>query len=133
MDVTNIPNAPHWLNNSVVIVKEDYTAGDMSWVMNSLARVDITNQELIIKAGHQSILTIKRMVQPGSVVSVKRSGDRVKTVHLPDEAEDLLDRDMKYIIAEIDNLQEPPMTEEEKKDSSMTANAHSQANLTRVK
>ena len=129
--LTNIPNAPHWLNNSVVIVKEDYTAGDEAWILNQLVRIDSTSAQVTGK--HKDILTIQRMVQPGSVVAVNRSGGRVKTVHLPQEADELLWSDTQYIVEQITRLNEPPMTEDEKKGSSTPAKEHSQANLTRVK
>ena len=129
--LTNIPNAPHWLNNSVVIVKEDYTAGDEAYILNQLVRIDSASAQVTGK--HKDILTVQRMVQPGSVVAVNRSGGRVKTVHLPQEADELLWSDTQYIVEQITRLNEPPMTEEEVKAFPTPVSEHSQANLTRVK
>lgn len=130
--LTNIPNAPHWLNNSVVVVKEDYLAEDEAWIINNLVRLDSTNA-IQLTSKHKDILTVQRMVQAGSVVAVKRSGDRVKTVHLPDDAAKLLWADLQYIVAEIEKLNEPPMSEDEQSDFLDSANGSSSANLKRVK
>lgn len=131
MDITNIPNAPHWLNHSVVIVKEDYTAGDEAWILNKLVSIDATSVQMTGK--HKDILTVQRMVQPGSVVAVQRAGGRVKTVHLPQEAESLLWSDVEYITSQIKQLNEPPMSEEEQTDFLPESNAHSPANLKALK
>lgn len=131
MDITNIPNAPHWNNNSVVIVKEDYTAADEAWILNRLVAIDANTVQITGK--HKDILTVKRMVQPGSIVAVKRSGDRIKTVHLPQEAEELLWNDLQYIVEQITKLNEPPMTQEEQETFPKPVSESSQANLTRVK
>ena len=130
--VTNIPNAQHWLNNSVVVVKEDYTAGDEAYVMNTLVRIDAGNA-VQLTGKHHSIVLVKRMVQHGSVVAVPRSGGRVKTVHLPDEAENLLLHDLEYIVEQITKLNEPAMTPEEQEAFPQPVSEHSQANLKRVK
>lgn len=111
MDITNIPNAPHWNNNSVVIVKEDYTASDEAWILNKLVSIDAATVQITGK--HKDILTIQRMVQPGSRVAVNRSGGRVKTVELPQGAEDLLWNDVAYIVTQIEKLNAPPMSEDE--------------------
>ena len=129
--VTNIPNAAHWLNNSVVVVKEDYTAGDEAWILNQLVRIDATSAQVTGK--HKDILTVQRMVVPGSIVAVRRSADRVKTVQLPADAEKLLWSDLEYIVEQITKLNEPPMSEDEQKAFPQPVSEHSQANLTRVK
>jgi len=132
MDITNIPNASHWLNHSVVIVKEDYTAADEAWILNKL--ISIESSSVQITGKHKDILTVQRMVQAGSVVAVQRSNGRVKTVHLPQEAEDLLWSDVEYIIAELDKLKGPPsMTKQEQEDFQTPVSEHSQANLRSVK
>ena len=132
MDVTNIPNAPHWLNHSVVIVKEDYTAADEAWILNKL--ISIESSSVQITGKHKDILTVQRMVQAGSVVAVQRSNGRVKTVKLPQEAEELLWSDVEYIIAELDKLKgPPPLTEAEQKDFLPASNEHSQAHLRAMK
>ncbi len=130
--VTNIPNAPHWTNNSVVIVREDYLAEDEAWIINNLVRLDPTNA-LQLTSKHKDILTVQRMVVPGSIVAVRRSADRVKTVQLPADAEKLLWNDLQYIVEQINKLNEPPMTPEEQQTFPKPVSEHSQANLTRVK
>ena len=131
MDVTNIPNAAHWLNHSVVIVKEDYTAADEAWILNKL--ISIESSSVQITGKHKDILTVQRMVQAGSLVAVQRSNGRVKTVHLPQEAEELLWSDLQYILAEINKLNEPPMTKKEQEDFPTPVSEHLQANLRSVK
>lgn len=129
--VTNIPNAPHWLNNSAVICKEDYTAGDEAWILNQLVRIDSLSAQVTGK--HKDILTVQRMVQPGSIVAVKRSNGRIKTVHLPQEADELLWSDTQYIVEQIAKLNEPPMTPDEQETFPKPVSEHSQANLRSVK
>lgn len=131
MDITNIQNAPHWLNHSVVIVKEDYTAADEAWILNKLVSLDSNSVQMTGK--HKDILTVQRMVQAGSVVAVTRSNGRVKTVHLPQETEELLWSDVEYIIAEINKLNEPPMTQEEQQAFLPSSNERLPVNLKQVK
>lgn len=132
MDLTNIPNAPHWLNHSVVIVKEDYTAADEASVLHALIRLNEDNA-LELPKKHADIVKVQRMVQPGSVVAINRSNGRVKTVHLPEQVEELLWNDLQYILKEINKLNEPPMTKKEQEDFQTPVSEHLQANLRSVK
>ena len=119
MDITNVPNAKHWEPNSIVVVKEDYTAGDAAWVANQFLLIDATSSA--VTSRHQDIFLLKRMVQPGSVVSVKRANGRIKTVNLPAQVEDLLEVDMTYIAEQIRKLSEP-MSEAAQQDFLPAAN-----------
>ena len=132
MDVTNIPNAPHWLNHSVVIVKEDYLAEDAAKVLHALIRLN-ENNELELPMKHQDIVKVQHMVQPGSVVAVPRSNGRVKTCKLPEETTQLLWDDLQYILKEIEKLSAPPMTKKEQEDFPKPASEHLQANLRSVR
>jgi hypothetical protein len=125
METLPIPNAPHWLNNSIVVVKADYEQADEAYVLNTLVRIDPTSVSVTGK--HRDTIRIQRMVQPGSIVSVKRPGGRVKTVHLPQEAEQLLVEDAAYINAQIDRLNEPVMDEAEQQAFPVPVSDSSQA------
>lgn len=117
MDIIGIPNAPHWLPHSHVEIKEDYTAADDQWVEARTVKLSVqgTGSKATpdIQAGKaRGVLQVERMAQPGGVVAVQRRNGRVKTVHLPQEAEELLLNDLNYIIEQIDALNEV-MTPEE--------------------
>ncbi len=126
MDVIGIPNASHWLNNSTVVVKEDYTAADEAWIMNNLVRLDAANT-VELTGKHHDIVFLKRLVQPGSVVAVKRANGRTKLCNLPQEIESLLWNDLQYIVEQINRLNEPPMTEEEQQAFQPPVSESSQA------
>lgn len=125
MDTIQLTNAKHWEPNSIVFVKEDYCAGDEAWAINQLLAIAPDSQQATGR--HKDILIIKRLVQPGSQVTVRRSGGRVKTVQLPAQAEELLISDLNYIAAQIQKINEP-MSEEEQAAFLASASAPSGAN-----
>lgn len=111
MDIIGIPNASWWLPHSHVEIKEDYTAADDQWVEARIVKLSVQgkgqNMTPDIQQGKaRGVLQAERMVQPGGVVAVQRRNGRVKTVHLPQEAEQLLLNDLNYIIEQIDALNE---------------------------
>lgn len=132
-----IPNAPWWLPHSHVLLKEDYTAADESWVLARTAKMSVqagsTKATGEVQMGKdRGVLQIERMTIPGSVVAVQRRNGRVKTVHLPQEAEKLLVTDLAYIIGQIEALNEV-MTPEEQADFLPGAPAPSEEPLRMVK
>jgi hypothetical protein len=119
-------NAPHWLNHSHVLIKEDYLAEDEEWIANQTTKIvnqGTQNAQVEIKAGSTNILLVKRMVVSG-VVAVNRANGRVKTVNLPQEAAQLLAPDLAYIAAQI-NQYNQPMTQEQQSDFLPSANGPS--------
>lgn len=132
-----IDNAPWWLPHSIVVLKEDYTAADETWVQKNMIKFGTegrgANMTPDMQMGKErGVLQAERMVQPGSVVAVMRRNGRVKTVHLPQEAESLLLPDLNYIINQIDALNEV-MTPEEQANFLPSANGHAEAHLSPVK
>lgn len=137
MDTVGLDNAPWWLPHSHVEVKEDYTAADESWVQARAVKVNVQGSGSRTTADVQQgkergILQIERMVQPGGVVAVQRRNGRVKTVHLPQEAEQLLLVDLNYIISQMDALTDV-MTPEEQSDFLPGAGEQSETSLKMVK
>ena len=133
-NVIAIPNAPHWLNHSHVVVKEDLLAEDQEWIANQSTQIiNAGTQEPRIEAkfGSTNLLLVRRMVIEG-VVAVKRSGDRTKTVSLPADAHKLLASDLDYIARQI-QVMNTPMTEGEQQDFLHAANGHFETSLTTVK
>jgi hypothetical protein len=123
-----IPNASWWENHSQVLIKEDLLAEDQEWITNNTTKVvnpgtqfARTEQSL----GSVNILLIKRMVVSG-VVAVKRSGDRIKTVNLPQDASKLLAQDVDYIVGEISKYN-APMSDQEQSDFLNSAGGQSEA------
>lgn len=129
-----IDNAPWWQPHSMVVLKEDYTAADEEWVQKRSGGMSIQKSgSADLQMGRsRGILQIERMVQPGSVVAVERRNGRVKTVHLPQEAEKLLLTDLAYIVQQIEMLNNV-MTPEEQESFLASANGHSETSLQRVK
>jgi hypothetical protein len=132
-----IENAPWWLPHSLVILKEDYTAADESWVQRNMIRFGVqgkgANATPDMQVGKErGVLQVERMVIPGSVVAVQRRNGRVKTVRLPQEAEQLLLTDLTYIIQQIDALNEV-MTPQEQEHFLASANGQSKESLEMVK
>ena len=128
-----IKNAPWWLPHSLVIIKEDYTAADESWVQRHMVKLGVSgkgaNATPDMQFGKErGVLQVERMVIPGSVVAVQRRNGRIKTVHLPQEAEDLLLAVLSYIIPQIDQ-HNAVMTTEEQEHFLASANEHSKASL----
>lgn len=129
-----IINAPWWLNHSHVLIREDMLAEDSAWIANQSTRLvgaGTANPQIEFQAGNTNIFLVKRMVVQG-IVAVKRANDRVKTVHLPQEAEKLLSQDLDYIVAQI-NKHNQPMTEDEQRDFLPGVNGHSGTSLELVK
>lgn len=132
-----INNAPWWLPHSHVELKEDYTAADEQWVQARMVKMSVVGAGSKASPDMQmgkerGILQVERMVMPGSVVAVLRRNGRVKTVHLPQEAENLLLTDLGYIIEQIEALNEV-MTPEEQTSFLAGANGHVAGNLEQVK
>lgn len=132
-----IENAPWWLPHSLVIIKEDYTAADESWVQRHMVKFGMqgkgANATPDMQVGKErGVLQVERMVIPGSVVAVERRNGRVKTVRLPQEAEQLLLTDLTYIIQQIDALNEV-MSAEEQADFLPSANERSGENFETMK
>lgn len=134
IETIGLPNAPWWLNHSTVIAKADRTAADDAWIQKNLMRVNVngsgSNATPEMKMGDKdfNILLIERLVQPGSVVAVKRSQGRTKTVNLPSEAGSLLITDLAYIVSELNKLNEPIMDEEQQAAFLLYAKEQSRAN-----
>lgn len=134
MDTIGIPNAPWWLNNSTVVLKGLYLAEDDAWVTNNMLTIQgagTTGATVESHGGDQQILKVQRMVRQGTVAVMLRGGATYE-VTLPQEAKKLLQVDLDYISKQIDALSQP-MSAEEQEAFLASANAHSQANLTRVK
>lgn len=124
-----IPNAPHWLNHSHVLIKEDFLAEDQEYIANNTTRIINPGTQFArvdTSLGSANILLVKRMVVSG-VVAVQRPNGRIKTVTLPAEASKLLSTDLDYIVAEI-NKANAPMTEEQQQDFLPAASAPSATN-----
>lgn len=120
-------NATHWLNHSNVLIKEDMLAEDMAWIANNSTRVVNPGTQFARieqSLGDSNILLVKRMVVSG-VVAVNRSNGRVKTVNLPQEAGQLLQQDLEYIVEQI-NKYNAPMTEAQQQDFLNSADAPSE-------
>lgn len=125
-----IPNASWWMPHSQVLLKEDLLAEDQAWIANQTTRIvnpGTSFARVESYLGDASILLVKRMVVHGTV-AVKRSGDRVKTVTLPQEAGRLLRQDLDYIASKINEYNQP-MTEEQQQDFLPAANGQSETNL----
>jgi hypothetical protein len=86
------------------------------------------NQPNVQMTGDRNILIVQRMVQSGSVVSVKRSNGRIKTVELPKDAGQLLIADLMYLVNQIDAANTPPMTAEEQESFLPGATGQSEEN-----
>ena len=132
-----IDNAPWWLPHSMVVIKEDYTAADESWVQKRMGKLVMqgsgSKATADVEPGKErGVLQVERMVQPGSVVAVQRRNGRVKTVHLPEEAEQLLYTDLAYIIQQIE-LANEVMAPEEQADFLPGVNGRSETHLSPVK
>lgn len=121
-----LPNAPWWLNHSHVLTKGRMTAGDTAAITNSLVSAEIVNGTpvMITRGGNLSIEKVKRMVTSGTVAVMLDDGEKHE-VHLPEQAEDLLDDDLTYICAQID-AKGRPMNAEELKAFLASQNAHSE-------
>lgn len=137
MDTFKIENAPWWLPHSIVVMREDYTAADESWVQARMMKIGVQrdgqNATPDIQMGKErGVLQVERMVQAGSVVAVLRSAGRTKTVHLPQEAEQLLLPDLNYIIQQIDALNQVIMPEDQA-NFLPSANEHVAEHLQKVK
>lgn len=137
METFGIKNAPWWLPHSHVELREDYTAADEQWVQARMVRVGVVGSGSKATPDMQlgkerGILQVERMVMPGSVVAVMRRNGRIKTVHLPQDAEQLLLTDLGYIIQQIEALNEV-MTPEEQASFLASANGHVAGNLETVK
>lgn len=133
-DTVGIPNAKWWLPHSHVIIKEDLLAEDQEWIANNstqLVNPGTQFARIDSRLGSANLLLIKRMVVQG-VVAVKRSGDRIKTVNLPQDAHKLMATDLQYIAAQIQALNEP-MTEGEQEDFLPGVNGQSETSLNLVK
>jgi hypothetical protein len=129
MDTIGLPNASWWENTSTVVVKEDYLAQDEAWVNKQMVSLNVKgNQPNMQMTGDRNILIVQRMVQPGSVVAVKRANGRIKTVELPKDAGQLLIADLMYLVNQIDALNTPPMTTEEQEAFLPGATGQSEAN-----
>ena len=132
-----IDNAPWWLPHSTVVLREDYTAADEAWVQSRIAKVSVQGSgsgasgDVSFGKG-RGVLQIERMSMPGSIVAVQRRNGRVKTVKLPQEAEQLLAPDLVYIVGQIEALNEP-IAPEEQESFLPSANGHSEVSLQRVK
>ena len=124
-----IPNAKWWLPHSHVVIKEDFLAEDQEWIGNQTNRVigaGTPMAQVVTQLGSANVLLVKRMVTQG-VVAVKRANDRIKTVHLPAEAGQLLSADLEYIAQQIAQ-HNTPMTEEQQEDFLPSADEPSAAN-----
>lgn len=113
-----IDNAAWWLPHSHVLIKEDYTAADEAWVQARMVKIGVQGAGMkatpdMRMGKERGILQVERMVMPGSVVAVQRRNGRVKTVNLPQEAENLLLTDLAYIISQIEALNEVMAPEEQ--------------------
>jgi hypothetical protein len=135
MDTIGIQNAPWWLPNSTVVVREDYLAEDEGWINSQLFSFGMsgsganTTPDMQMSGKDRNTLFVQRMTQPGSVVAVPRSNGRVKTVHLPDEASQLLHTDLLYIVQRIEAVNAPPMTPQQQADFLKSVNGQSGGNL----
>jgi hypothetical protein len=118
----DIDNAPWWEPGSGVVLKEDLLAEDEAYINNRLMKVtglESGNPQMENQSGSQGIFKVERMIIRGTVI-VKRPGNRVKRVSLPEGAGQLMARDLAYIVKQIDRLN-PPMSAEEQRDFLPTA------------
>lgn len=138
-DVIGIENAKWWLPQSHVVIKEDLLVSDQEWITNQTIKIAAVgntnggngNAEVESRLGSANRLLIERMVVEG-VVAVSRPRGRVKTVHLPAEASQLLQADLDYIVEQINALTQP-MTAAEQKDFLPGAKGQLQEHLPQAK
>ena len=128
MDNIGIPNAPHWLNHSNVVLKGIYLAADEAWVTNQMVSVKNNGTEATVetRTGDQNLLKIQRMVKSGTVAVMLRNGSTYE-VQLPQDAGKLLPSDAAYIVEQIDAAGKP-MSAEEQAAFLASANAQSGTN-----
>lgn len=126
-----IPNAPHWLNHSMVVLKGPVLAGDGAWVTNQIIAMENAHENGASHAGDQLLLKVKRMVKEGTV-AVMLHGGATYEVSLPKDVDKLLLVDLVYIAQQIDTVSEP-MSAEAQSDFLASANGRSEANLKVVK
>lgn len=110
-----LDNAAWWMNHSQVQIREDLLAEDQEWIANNATRVVNAGTQFArveSSLGSANLLLVKRMVVSG-VVAVKRSGDRIKTVNLPQDAGKLLAQDLDYIAGKINEYNQPMTTEQQ--------------------
>jgi hypothetical protein len=113
----DIANASWWEPGSGVVIKEDLLAEDEAYIANHMMIVsglESGKPQMENQSGAQGIFKVERMVVRGTVI-VKRPGDRIKRVLLPEQAGQLMARDLAYIVKQIDTLN-PPMSAEEQAD-----------------
>lgn len=124
-----IKNAPHWLNHSHVLTKGRMTAGDEAEINNGMVSVEVVNNTPVVvtHGGLLNMLKVQRMVTQG-VVAVMLTGEDGELekyeVKLPQEAADLLPKDLEYICQQID-AKSKPLSLEEQKAFLASANGHS--------
>lgn len=128
MDNIALPNAPHWLNHSNVVLKGIYLAADEAWVTNQMVSVKNNGTETSVetRTGDQNLLKIQRMVKSGTVAVMLRNGSTYE-VQLPQDAGKLLPSDAAYIVEQIDAAGKP-MSAEEQAAFLASANAQSGTN-----
>lgn len=129
-----IPNAPHWLNHSMVVLKGPVLASDGAWVTNQIIaaeRASADGENVESHAGDQLLFKVKRMVKEGTVAVMLKGGAKYE-VSLPKDVNKLLLVDLAYISQQIDATSEP-MNAQEQADFLASVNGRSEASLKVVK